>query len=91
MDYTKDIKLAKLYYKRLQCDIEICNLKQMDLAKCCAELNGHNFDEESKLFDVNYGNICTTVIFRNDKLQLVKNVEIWNGDCLIFNDYVIEV
>ena len=76
----RDLLLAKAYYKKLQSEVEIANLELKTLEEFCEQINGFNFDGE--LFDVNYGNLCATLVYRNDKIQLTKSVELWTEDCV---------
>ena len=80
----RDLLLAKAYYKKLQVEVEIANLELKTLEEFCEQLNGHNFDNfDGDLFDVNYGNLCATVVYRNNKIQLTKSVEFWGEyDCV---------
>ena len=46
-----------------------------------SKLEGFNFDGE--LFDVNYGNLCATLVYRNNQIQLTKSIELWGEyDCV---------
>lgn len=76
----RDLLLAKAYYKKLQVEVEIANLELKTLMELCTKLDGFNFDGE--LFDVNYGNLCATLVYRNNKIQLTKSVELWTEDCV---------
>ena len=40
------------------------------------KLDGHCFEDD--LFDVNYGLICTTIIKKDEKIELVDNLELWD-------------
>ena len=88
MENTKDYELARLYFKKLKCDVDIANYEHKTLEEFCEQINGHNFDGE--LFDVNYGNICATIVYRNNEIKLTKSVEVWAEYGCINSDYVIE-
>ena len=76
----RDLLLAKAYYKKLQSEIEIANLESKTLEEFYEQIGGHNLYGD--LFDVNYGNLCATLVYRNNKIQLTKSVELWTEDCV---------
>ena len=85
MEYEKDIEMARCYYEILRNKVALANMQNKSLESLCEELKGHNFDGE--LFDVNYGNICATIVFRDGAIKLVNSVEIWNEWDIIYDDY----
>lgn len=85
MEYGKDIEMARCYYEILRNKVALANMQYKTLKSLCEDLKGHNFDGE--LFDVNYGNICATIIYRDNKIKLTDSVEIWNEYNIIDSDY----
>ena len=84
--YEKDVKIAKCYYNILLNKVNLFNLeKKMTFEQFWTELEGHNFD--GSLFDVNFGNITATIVYRDGVCQLCKNIEIYdeNGNLIIEN------
>lgn len=52
------------------------------LEELCDKIYGHNF--EDGLFDVNYEWICATIVQRENKLELIHNIEIWDDNTYEF-------
>lgn len=86
----KDIEMARCYYEILRNKIALANMRNKSLEVFHSELVSDcmdcmNFDGE--LFDVNYGNICATIIYKDNQIKLSNNVEIWNECGIIDSDY----
>jgi len=96
METEKLIEIAKHYYEILKHKVELFNLGGLYVGKhnfeqFCEDLGGNNlefwdYEKTEGLFDVNYGNICATIIYRKGKCQLSKSIEIWEEN-IVFDDY----
>ena len=51
----------------------------------CKYLQGHNIEDD--YFDFNYSDICTTIFFKNGKLRLCHDCEVWDGISLLYSTY----
>lgn len=75
----EEINMEKLYkiavntWKELNKKVEKFN---GSLEELYDKLGGHCFEDD--LFDVNYGLICTTIIKKDEKIELVDNLELWD-------------
>lgn len=94
----KAVKLARKYYNILKRNVKVFNATTKaefkSFEKFCDYLGGHNFEwwneeQTEGLFDLNFGNICATIIYKNGKCRLATNVEVW-GEDIIFEDYEME-
>lgn len=68
-------------YNRLKAIVE--NYKGT-LEDLCEELHGQNLCED--LFDVNYEEICSTVVLRDGELTLTTDYELWLSEDIY--DYI---
>lgn len=103
MEENKAIEIAKHYFEILKHKVILFNIGGLysngakPFEQFCNDLKGHNFEwwnkeETDGLFDVNYGNICATIIYKNGDCKLSKSIEIWddtNCNCL-YEDYRVE-
>ena len=89
MTNEESIEMARCYYEILKNKVAIANLRHKSLEEFHSDLSSDmdcmNFDGE--LFDVNYGNICATIVFRDGVIKLVNSVEIWDEYDIIYDDY----
>lgn len=81
------VEKANKDIQNIKKDIDKFNEKGLSLQYAYHKLGGHNFDDN--LFDVNYGAICATVLWKNKHLELSNSVEIWDDEngVLLDNDY----
>ena len=78
----KILNIAKNNYNVLKNIVE--ENKELDIEDLCDLLHGHNLEED--LFDVNFGVICATIIYKNGVPTLSNNVEVWNDeDCYMID------
>ncbi len=86
---NKDIEMARCYYEILKNKVALANMQQKSLEEfhdnLSSEMDCMNFDGE--LFDVNYGNICATIIYRDYQIKLINSIEIWNEFDILYSDY----
>lgn len=66
---------AKKDYLKLK---EIVENYNGTIEELCKELGGHNYDEDEKYFDLNYGRLCSTVKEEDDKIILSEWVDIYD-------------
>ena len=89
MTNEQSIELARCYYEILRNRVAIANLEKKSLedfhTTLSFDMDCMNFDSE--LFDVNYGNICATIAFRDGAIKLIRSVEIWDEYDIIYEDY----
>lgn len=76
-------------FKKALCDFEKLRKKIINcddnLYICCKKFRGHNYTGDC--FDVNYKSICVTIRKRNDKLEVVQNIDVWNDkECVCLGE-----
>ena len=87
---NKDIEMARCYYEILRNKVALANMQNTRLDIFHERLVSDGMDcmnYDGELFDVNYGNICATIIYRNNQIKLNNSVEIWNENDIIDSDY----
>lgn len=70
--------MKKMYKKALKCWYRLKKIVDNfngTLEELCDELGGHNLEDD--LFDINFEWICGTIVQRDNKLELIDNIEIW--------------
>lgn len=66
---------AKKDYLKLK---EIVENYNGTIEELCEELNGFNYDEDEKYFDLNYGRLCLTIKIEDNKITLSEWVDIYD-------------
>lgn len=75
---VKDLLLAKAYYEILKGETLVASLTDLSLMELCTKLEGHNLNGD--LFDVNLGNICATISYRENIFRVSPLIELWIED-----------